>query len=270
MCRRYMGSSLEDIEFLARSAYRPGVLRTLTDNPCDRDTLRDATGASKATIARLLNELQERNWVKRNGHQYELTDSGQFVAEEFIGLVDSVETERLLRDVWGYLPAELPGFTISLFRDANITFPEPHSPYQSIPRFTELVESARTMRAFSERSPKPGSLEAILQNAAAGMETELILPPAVINKIQRVVPDDILEQAVDSGYLTVLERERFPTNSCLELMDNHFAMYCRDEIGVTRVGIDTESTEAVTWGESVYEDIRTGARPVDLLEREVV
>lgn len=264
-----MGSSIEDIEFLARSAYREDALRALASGPCDRDTLLDETGASKSTIARLLNEFEERNWVARDEYRYELTDPGRFVAERFIGLVDTIETERSLRDVWQYLPTDLPGFTISLFEDAVITFPTAHSPYKMLPQFAENFESARTMRGFSEQSPKPGSLELIMRNAAAGVDTEVIFSPAVIYEIRTEISDAVIERAIDGGYLTVLVRDTFPTNACLELFDDRFALYCRDDMGVTRVGIDTESAKTIAWGKSIYDDVRSGARPVDLLEREI-
>lgn len=262
-----MGSAIEDIEFLARSPYRPDALRELTDEPCDRDTLRDETGASKATIARLLKELEDRNWVERDGHRYELTDSGRFVAEAFIDLVDTVDTERTLRDVWQYLPSDLPGFTISYFDDAVVSFTEPHSPYQPIPRTVELIDSSRSMRLFSERIPKSDTLEAIMQNAVAGMQTELILPPVVIQEVLREVPAESVERAVDGGCLAILECDAFPTDTTMVLYDGRLGLYCRDEIGVTRLSIDTDTPEAVTWGESVFEDVKSRARPVDLLER---
>lgn len=262
-----MGSTIEDIEFLARSTYRVDTLRELTREPCGRDTLRDATGASKATVARLLNELEDRNWVGRDGRRYELTDSGRFVAEAFIDLVAKMDTERTLRDVWQYLPHDLPGFTISYFDDAVVSFTEPNSPYQPIPRTVELIESAQTMRLFSERIPKPETLEVIMRNAAAGMSTELVFSAGIIQQIPREVPTELIEGAVDGGRLSILERETFPTDATLVLFDGRLGLYCRDEIGVTRLSIDTERLEAVTWGESIFEDVRAEARPVDLVGR---
>jgi len=41
-----MGSSIEDIEFLASSDHRAGVHDALADRPRDRNDLREATGAS--------------------------------------------------------------------------------------------------------------------------------------------------------------------------------------------------------------------------------
>jgi hypothetical protein len=74
-------ASLEDIEFLSRSPHRVRALRTLRAGPADRDDLRAATEASKATVSRLLNEFEDRNWVVRDGHEYELTDPGEAEAD---------------------------------------------------------------------------------------------------------------------------------------------------------------------------------------------
>lgn len=261
-----MDSSVEDIEFLARSEHRVAALRTLEEGSSDRDELRAATEASKATIARLLNEFDDRNWIVRDGHQYELTDLGEFVAEEFLRLVDRMETERELRDVWQWFPTDLPGFTVRMFSDGVISFPEPDQPYRSTPRFVELVESGQALYGFSARSLKPTSYEAIVRNAVDGMDTELVLPPDVTGDMLTAVSEETLREAIESGHLTVLEKDSYPMASGFALFDDRLSLWGRDEKGVVRAGLDTGSVDAIDWGESVYEDVRSGARAVDVLE----
>lgn len=262
-----MTSAIEEVDFLARSEHRVDALRRLRDGPADRDDLERATGASRATVARLANEFEDRNWVVRDGPRYALSDLGEFVADEFLRLVDRMETERTLRDVWKWVPSEMSGCSPSLFVDAAISLPESHSPYHPIPRFVELVESAGTMRGFSERSLKPGSYEVILRNAAEGMETELAFPRAVIDEMLVVVPRDVIEAALEGPRLVILEHEELPSDAGFALFDDRLALYCRDDDGVTKVGVDTDRAEAVAWGESVYEDVRSGARTVDVAKR---
>lgn len=260
-----MGSPIEDIEFLAGSAYRANALRELTHEPCDRDTLRAVTGASKATIGRMLNELEERNWIERDGYVYRLTDPGRVVGEAFLALVDTVETEQSLREVWQYLPHDLPGFTISHFTDAVVAFTEPGTPYQPIPRTMELIEATRTMRMFSKRIPKTETLTGITRNAAEGMETVLVFPPGVVQEIPTAVATVVIERAVEDGRLAIFEHDAFPTDTTFVLYDDRIGLYCRDELGVTRLSIDTDNPEAVAWVEGVYEEVLRAARPVDLL-----
>lgn len=254
---------IEDIEFLARSDHRVAALRALEQSPSTRDDLQVASGASKATIARLLNEFEDRNWVDREGHEYELTGPGQFVADEFLHLVDRMQTERTLRDIWQWFPIHLPGCDMSMFVDAVISFPESHSPYHPLPRFVELVESARTMRAFSKRSPKPGSYEVILQNAAEGIETEFVLPRAVIAEMVDVIDEHVLRAALGSSHLVIFEHDGLPTDVGVGVFDDRLALYCRDDNGVTKVGVDTDNPEAVDWGASLFEDVLGEAKPID-------
>lgn len=41
---------------------------------------------------------------------------GEFVAERFGNLREAMGTERKLRDVWEWLPREMEGFTVDLFK----------------------------------------------------------------------------------------------------------------------------------------------------------
>ena len=260
-------SPLHDIEFLSRSAHRVDALRRLQEGPADRDDLRAATGVSKATVSRLLNEVEGRNWVVRDGHEYELTDPGEFVADEFLRLVDRMGTEHALRDVWQWFPTDLPGCTMSLFADAVITVPETSSPYRSLSRHVELVDSARTVRGFSSRPLKPESYELYLQNALSGTDTTVVFPPVVIDDMLRVAAEELLRDAIGSAHFTVLENDSLPTDAAMGLADDRLAVWFRDDDGVTQGGVDTDTREAVAWFESIYERARSEARPVDLLER---
>jgi predicted transcriptional regulator len=262
-----MTSSIEEIEFLARSEHRVVALRALQDGPSTREDLRTATDASNATIARLLNEFEERNWVFRDGHEYELTDPGEYVAEEFLRLVDRMETEVELRDVWQWFPTELPGCRMSLFADAVVTKLGSHSPYRPFPRFVEIHESARTVSAVQRALPKPASCEVFERYFAGGGEARLAISSAYIDMLSKEVSEDVLREAVESGRLTLSAHDSLSTNAGIAVFDDRLVVLCRDDDVITRVMVDTDAPEAVAWGESIYERARSEARPVDLLER---
>jgi predicted transcriptional regulator len=267
-----MASPIEEIEFLARSEHRVVALRTLHDGPRDRDDLQTSTDASKATIARLVNEFEDRNWVVRDGHEYALTDPGEFVAEEFLRLVDRMETEVELRDVWQWFPTEYPGCTMSLFAEANIWKLGSESPYDPISRFVELYESAHTVRAISDHHPKPGYFEMFSKGLAAGMEHHGINSPALMEQILKGIYEvtgtpEVIREAVESGRFTRLAHDSIPTNDTILIFDDRMAVVCRDENGVSQAMVDTDAPEAVAWAESVFEDFRSEARLVDTLER---
>lgn len=92
--------TLEPIAYLARSEHRIRVFQTLTetitkpglDNPgYDPRDLREETGASEATISRMLNEFQDRGWIERNTNgEYVSTPLGHSIAVAFNPLVESM------------------------------------------------------------------------------------------------------------------------------------------------------------------------------------
>jgi hypothetical protein len=97
------------------------------------------------------------------------------------------------------------------------------------------------------------------------METELVFPSPVIEEMVDVIAQDVLEAAVDSPHLTILEHNELPIDTGLALFDDRLGLYCRDDKGVTKVSVDTESPEAVAWGESIYQEIRDEAHGVNVV-----
>ena len=262
-----MTSPLEDIDFLARSEHRVAALRTLREGPGDRDALRGVTDASNATTARLLTEFEERNWVVRNGNEYELTDPGAFVADEFLRLVDRMETEHALRDVWQWFPTELPGCTMSLFVGAVVSWPDPRLPYRPFPRFVELIESAGIHRGFTKATPKPKTYEVWQRILDGGGELDFVFPAFVVGVFLEEVSEKTIRDAVESGRLALSTHDSLPTNAGVSTFGDHVVVFCRDDERVSRAMVDTDTPEAVAWAKSRYEEIRSEASPVDPIER---
>lgn len=101
-----MNTALDEIEFLARSPNRIRVLDALTAEPIERYDIEDATGVSRATLGRILDDFEERGWVTREGRQYETTHVGNYVDREFTGLVERFEPVPALNQVGQWFPQE--------------------------------------------------------------------------------------------------------------------------------------------------------------------
>jgi predicted transcriptional regulator len=114
-------SPLDDIEFLAGSEHRVTALAALARGPRSRADLQALTGASASTTGRTLHEFEERRWIRKNGHRFETTQLGAFVAAGMQELIERIETERKLRDVWQWLPTEASGFTVEMGSSAVLT-----------------------------------------------------------------------------------------------------------------------------------------------------
>lgn len=258
-------SPLDDIEFLARSDHRVGVLDALADRPCDRNDLRGATGASSPTMGRILADFEERRWIARDGRTYELTRLGEFVADRFSDLRTAMATERKLRDVLPWLPREMEGFSLDLFADATVSYPGPGYPYQPVERVTRLIEGAGSMRGFGTTVLKSSNLEAACRSILDGMEFEYVYSPAVLETIIAWNPARVAETAACENCTTLVHDSLPDSEWCgLGIYDDRVGICCHDsETGVLQAVVDTDSPEARAWAESVYERYRDEARPFD-------
>ena len=104
---RTADSAISDVAYLARSDHRVPALVAMTDRPRSRSELCELTGVSSSTIRRTLREFEDRTWIRKEGYQYETTQLGAAVADWMEELLDRIETERGLRDVWHWLPDDV-------------------------------------------------------------------------------------------------------------------------------------------------------------------
>lgn len=144
-----MDAALEEIEFLARSKNRVEVLRLLAAESHTRGSLGEATGASQATLGRILEDFTERSWVRREGGEYAATATGTLVAEGIDEFLEILGTEAKLRDVVKHLPADAVGFDLRRLADASVTVPSRTRPSAPLQRVLGVMGDAEALRVFS-------------------------------------------------------------------------------------------------------------------------
>jgi len=79
------------------------VDRLLVAQRRTRNDLEATTGASRATLGRILEDFAGRSWVRQEGSEYVATATGRLVASGFTDLLDITESERDLRPIVRYL-----------------------------------------------------------------------------------------------------------------------------------------------------------------------
>lgn len=253
-----MDASIEEIEFLARSRHRAGVISRLLEGGCDRGELRSATGASSPTMSRILTDFEDRQWVDRAGPGYELTPLCEFVAERFRHLHEAMEIERELRDVWQWLPREMEGFSIDLFTDAVVSYPGPRYPYEPVDRLTHLIEETDRLRGFDSIVFKSINNEAVCTAVLDGMELEYVYSPSALEGTFAWNPERVMEAAA-CDHCTVYVHDNLPDgNRCgLGIVDDRTGICCHDtETGALTAVIDTDAKEAREWAISTFERVR--------------
>ncbi|WP_396610570.1 helix-turn-helix transcriptional regulator [Haloferax sp. S1W] len=247
-----LGTPIDDIAYLARSEHRGPTLIALTVRPRSRSELWEMTGVSESTIRRTLNEFEERDWVQRDGYQYRATQLGAFIASAMAELIDRVETEQKLRNVWRLLPDEETGFTIEMCSDATVTVADPEDPTRPIARFCSLIRETEQLRFTGlDVAMLDSCKHELCERIVDGMETELINPPRVANYIRTNCPG-LFSEALNSGNLDLRLHDDLPPFGVV-VFDDRIAIIGYDPEGVTvRVLVDTEDADARDWAESMF------------------
>lgn len=139
-------ASIDDIAFLARSGHRVDVLSELATGERTRTELHETTGIIQPTLGRILNDFEDRAWVRNGGSTYALTPFGALLAEGFDELVSVVDTMRAFREVSRWLPLEEMDFDLRRLRRATITTPSAADGSAHLRREEELVARAGSLR----------------------------------------------------------------------------------------------------------------------------
>ncbi|NHN41616.1 MarR family transcriptional regulator [Halorubellus sp. JP-L1] len=255
---------LDDVEFLVRSEHRVDALGALATRPRTRADLLSLTGVSQSTIGRTLRAFEDRNWIRRNGKYYEATKPGAFVAVGVRELLDRVETERRLRDVWRLLPNEADGFGIEMCTDAVVTVARAADPYGPVNRFASLLEETDRLRFVGfDVSLLAPCVDEFCRALDAGMETELIESPGVVGRIHETCPEQFADR-LSGGDLTVSVHDALPAFG-VGILDTRVAISgCDPDSGAVAVLVDTEDPVARAWAASLYESYRREATPIGL------
>ncbi|ELY58652.1 helix-turn-helix transcriptional regulator [Natronolimnohabitans innermongolicus] len=257
-------SPLADLEFLVRSDHRVTALEALAERPRSRADLRELTGASSSTVGRLLREFEARQWIVRDGPRYESTALGAFVAAGLRELLDRIETERKLRDVWEWLPDEASAITVEMGADAVVTVAETDDPYGPINRFAALLRTADRFRFVgSDLGLLEPCKDDLRDRILAGMEAVIVDPPAVARHIQSRYGDHCAGP-IASGNLEVLVHDELPACG-IGIVDRRVAIACYNPTsGTVRALIDTDAPAAREWAEATFDAYRREARPFAL------
>lgn len=245
-------SPLDDIAYLARSEHRTPSLVAITVRPRSRSELWEMTGVSSSTIRRTLREFEDRNWIRRKGYQYEATELGASVAEAMADLIERIETQQQVRDVWDTLPSRDEDFTIDLCAGATVTVADSDRPYRPVERFQTLLGETDRFRALGfEVAILEPCKEELCERILDGMEAEVIAPPRLADYIRSQCPE-LISESLESGNLTLRLHDDLPHYG-LCIFDDRVSIRGYDgDSGALTVLVDTEATDAREWAESIF------------------
>lgn len=164
--------ALKDIAYLSRSDNRLLVLTTLTEGPHTRRELEERTGVPRATLGRIVNEFEERNWAERTTEgDYVATSTGHHIATQFTPFAESIEAIRRLGEVLEWLPTDELSIGLHHFSDATVRRPEQDDPMEIIDYFTHLIRDASEFRILTHFAPTEAFAETMRDRLATNRLT---------------------------------------------------------------------------------------------------
>lgn len=257
-----MEETLAEVEFLALSANRVRVLGSLAEGNHTRTELAEVTGASQATLGRILEDFRDRHWIQQADEGYGATVTGRLVAEEVRDLLGVIDTERDLRGIIEYLPTDAMEFDFRSLADATIVTPSQTRPNAPLQRLLTLLRDAENVTTFSHAF-NDQSLSTVADRVGKS-EFRAVLTRGAVDAL---AADDELRGclrtvvAAETASLRVYDGE-IPL--AVTVADDVVNILARDDDGVLQASVDTDHPEVVEWAQRRFEHYRVQSEPLTL------
>lgn len=262
------GSSMKELaaaEFLARSENRITLLRLIATEEHTRAELADETGVSQATLGRILEEFQDRSWIRHDGNKYVITPTGRLVSTGVDELLEALAADQTLREVVPYLPADAMSFDLRLLANAEITRPTRTRPSAPLQTLLRLMESTKRLWAVSHTLNEQ-SLATVHERVSDGsLQFDAVL---AVDAYTALANDDTAwKQVIDlvDADQAALYVSHEPIPLALGLSEQLVNLLLRDNDGVVRASVETTDETVVEWGHKTLNEYREAAT---LLDRE--
>lgn len=263
-------ASIEDITFLARSEHRITVLDAVTEAQRERHELRELTGASRVSINRVLDDLEDRDWIVRENGSCEATAQGGFVAEEFTRRLDNLRTLDHLGENVNWIRLDQFDFDLRHLQDATIITPtwDDFSAYTRT--LVDLVNESTTLKAIGTGLHRE-FLQALADATINGeLSLELVYKPEVIDAIES--DPDLCRRCRDVIAADRANVYRYQGENSLMMLGIHETTETSDDV-VLLCGqhgedappgtVKTSNTRVQSWAESYFESVRDDATLID-------
>lgn len=224
----------------------------------------EETGASRSTVARILDKGESLGWIDSEGNQYDLTTEGKIMIDEVRGCLQTIRGVQHLGEAIDWLPPPAHSLDYRYFRDADILTGTPTNPTEPFDFVTERIREGHQIRTLAWTGV-PRLTEFINQQAKAGKLTcEAVMKASFFNTLDQ-------KPAVVPHWRAPAVREEvwmYPEDVPLSLhiIDETVILWLDEHQGnelVVRGALVTENPEILSWAESLYEEYRAESELLD-------
>lgn len=261
--RSQLRSCVSEIAFLVGSPHRVRILRALYDQDgCTRGELRALVDASRTTVQRNVQALEERGWITNASVEYAITPAGALVTEELLGLVETMQLATDLRDVLCWLPRAELGFDLRELNDATITVATPTNPYAPVNRLADTLETAGQLRGIFSAATLATLDIAHARVAVDGVDWSIVLAATVHEALES-------SPAYAERFDDLLAADRFDLYAYpdgvpfyLGIFDDELQLGIENGDGVLKALVQSTSATVREWGAKVFTDYRARSTPL--------
>ncbi|QRV14814.1 transcriptional regulator [Haloterrigena salifodinae] len=256
------GGALEEIQIFANSPYSVQVFEVLTDGPTTGRALAEQTGASRSTVSRILTKGESRGWVDSEGSQYELTDMGETMTNEFHDFLQTVKGIRHLGEMIRFLPPPARELDPRHLRDADIITPTETNPVKPFDYLAEWIRAANKKRSLARLAVSRFVKLIHDQSVQGQLDTESVIEASWFDTLgaePKQIP--IWQTRAERGDVLVYDGD-VPIS--LHIIDRTVGFWLSedDQNGVEGLVV-TDDPAVVSWARSLYEDYRAEAKPLN-------
>ncbi|MFB6172369.1 MAG: helix-turn-helix transcriptional regulator [Haloarculaceae archaeon] len=252
---------LEEVSFLAGSTCRVRLLSVLARRGrLTRDELRDVADASRTTVQRNLDALEERGWIASSAREYRATPCGALVVEELCGLLETVGVAVQLQTGLQWLPRGALDFDLRHLADARVTVATASDPYAPVNRYAQTLEAATRFRGVVS-SVGFDALRTV--DGTADRDWTVVLDADALETLQTTA-------AYAAAFASSVQAESVDlyvygggVPFSLGLVDGRVEIGVEDDEGMPRALIETESERVREWAAETVADYRQQAERYD-------
>lgn len=228
-----------------------------------RRELQDEIGASQATLSRILQDFEDRQWIRKQGAVYEATAFGSWGADCVSALQEALSASDKLGVFEQWLPTDNEGFNARWLADAEVITPTETEPNAPMDRVQSVLRAAQHIRVLSYAYNKNCLDVSVTAVQEYGQQYEGVYSTGAIQSLRenpkwRDKLETMLE--ADTAAISVYEGE---VPCSIEIADEVVHLILRDDQGVVHAVIESESIPLRNWVVSLFERYLADAESID-------
>lgn len=250
------GPTDDDPKYAIEFVRRGEALDALADAPLTKRGLAETLSVSRPTAHRILTRFEELDAVRPEPDGYALTRFGEIVHASVTEYRHRLRTAKSLRPLLNDLPKDME-LDHELFANAVVTEATYDDPFRPMNRFIELFKHATQVRGFNRSFLEPMYIELAYERIEAGLESDIIYDPKVIELILEEYPN-VGASALERENVKASVHDDLPI--AMAIFEDRIGIGIHTEaMGTPIAWIDTDNPDAIAWGERLFERYRAEA-----------